>query len=140
MLELSQRTDGADEILHKMKVSPEDVLLFARADLNAHYDEREIVLAATKDTLLISDGDRVQTYALKDLQNPAIEEKIGTCVFIGEYQGKRKLLATLTNSRKQECRLFQYKDQRGRCDDAEHNHRRQNHNRSNNKTQNCNTV
>ena len=106
MLELSQRTDGAGEILHKMKVSPEDVLLFARADLNAHYDEREIVLAATKDTLLISDGDRVQTYALKDLQNPAIEEKIGNCVFIGEYQGKRKLLATLTNSRKQECRLF----------------------------------
>ena len=106
MLTLSQRTESADKILNNVNVNPEDVLLFARADLNARYDEQETVLAATNDTLFVADARRAKSYALSDLQNIAVEEKIGTCILVADYQGKKRVLATLTNSYKQECRLF----------------------------------
>ena len=106
MLTLSQRTEGAEKIINTLALNPEDIVLFALADLNARYDEQETVLVATKENLFISDGKQTKTYALTDLQKPTIEEKIGTCALVAEYQGKKRVLATMTNSRKQECRLF----------------------------------
>ncbi len=106
MIEFSQRTGAADEILNKIALSPEEILLFARVDLDARYHEKDSLLLTTKQELIISDGDKTLRWDLKEIQKPEIEEKVGTCIFAAEIQGKRKLLVAMTNSRKQECRLF----------------------------------
>ena len=106
MIELSQRTGATEEILNQLALSPDAILLFARVDLDARYKEKDSILLVTEQEFILSDGKHTQRYALKEIQKPEIEEKVGTCIFTAEIQGKRKLLATMTNSRKQECRLF----------------------------------
>ncbi len=106
MIELSQRCSAVNQILSQLTVDSEEILLLARADLTAHYHEADSVLLTTKTELVIADDRHTVRYDLNLLEDPKIEEKIGTCVLIAQYKGKRKLLATLTNSRKEECRLF----------------------------------
>lgn len=106
MIELSLRNGSVDEILNNIAVNPEEILLLARADLTAQYEERDSVLLVTSGEVIVSDGRKTIRYPLSRIENPEIEEKVGTCAFVAKIEGRRKLLATMTNSRKQECRLF----------------------------------
>ncbi len=106
MIELSLRSSSVDEILNTIAMDPEEILLLACADLTAQYDERDSVLLVTSQEVIVSDGRHIIRYPLSQIENPEIEEKVGTCAFVAKIEGCRKLLATMTNSRKQECRLF----------------------------------
>ncbi len=129
MLEIDPYRSELNGIVNDLKMTADDILLFARSDLSRDLTGGDTFLFLTKDTLVITEGqirldgqhkvsvrrDRlrsvydkknVDTYELSGLSELALEELISTARLTGKREDGTVFLAMLTNTAKENIRLF----------------------------------
>ena len=129
MLEIDPYRSELNKIISDLKLTYNDILLFARSDLSKDLTKGDTFLFLTKDTLVIIEGQirllgqsksgirrdhlrsiyekkRIDTYELCDLSELALEELISTARLTVKCGEKTLFLAMLTNASKESARLF----------------------------------
>lgn len=127
MTELSVFKDEYLDIVTKAGYSKDDIVFFAIADLTKRYRPVKHCVFTTRDSLVVTDGEKTSLYGFGEIESPSLDEKVGTSALMvrekspqpekqenaespeGEEKkkpGKLILAATFTNDYRQDMRLM----------------------------------
>ncbi len=129
MLEITQYSSTLNSVLDNSKITPEDILLFTRIDMDKELIKSDTYLFITKDSLFIVEGlnaiegqtgfsikrNRLQltychknteSYELSQYKDFSVEELISTGRLIAKKGDESVCLAIFTNACKADVRLF----------------------------------
>lgn len=129
MLEITQYSSTINGVLDNAKITPDDILLFTRIDMDKELIKSDTYLFITKDSLFVVDGlntiegqtsfsikrDRLnliyhhkntESYELAQYKDFSVEELISTGRLIAKKGDESVCLAMFTNACKTDVRLF----------------------------------
>ncbi len=128
MLEISKYKSETDVVVDNLKIDKNDIVLFASTDMQAECVKGDTLLLLTSKELYVVNGiftftegtmkpsgkkpklvfstNNVEAYNLESLDKLKVEEYISSAVVSAEYQGETIPLFFLTNSSKEDVRLF----------------------------------
>ena len=129
MLEITQYSSTLNSVLDNSKITPEDILLFTRIDMDKELIKSDTYLFITKDSLFIVEGlnaiegqtgfsikrnrlkltychKNTESYELSQYKDFSVEELISTGRLIAKKGDESVCLAIFTNACKADVRLF----------------------------------
>lgn len=129
MLEITQYSSTLNSVLDNSKITPEDILLFTRIDMDKELIKSDTYLFITKDSLFIVEGlnaiegqtgfsikrnrlkltychKNTESYELSQYKDFSVEELISTSRLIAKKGDESVCLAIFTNACKADVRLF----------------------------------
>lgn len=132
MLAITPYRHEIDTLLENMKLTPEDIILYAQCDMNENLLKSDTFLCLTKDTLIIFEGllaiesrkgtalntqrnnrlktvynhRKTETYDINELSDFAVEDIISTARFTAKRNENVICLGMITNTAKADVGLF----------------------------------